>query len=327
MAHGVCLMPLRFVIIGLGILCLAVAIAWIFWPKRGPSPEAVARAYEAPLPAPDQGLQVYHLGHSLVGRDMPAMLTQLAQAGGQDGHSHESQLGWGTSLREHYEPDLPINGFEAENDHPRYRDAAEALGSGDYDAVILTEMVELRDAIRYHKSGRYLHLWAERAREGNPDVRVYLYETWHHLDDPEGWLLRLDRDLERYWMAELLHKDLAENPERPIHVIPAGQVMAAFVRRVEEKGAVGNVAAAADLFARRDDGSLDTIHVNDLGAYLVALTHYAVLYHSSPVGLPHRLSRADGSPANMPDPDTARLMQEVVWDIVSGMPQTGVATR
>ena len=32
-------------------------------------------------------------------------------------------------------------------------------------------------------------------------------------------------------------------------------------------------------------------------AYLVALTHYAVLYRQSPVGLPHALSRADGTPA------------------------------
>ena len=46
-------------------------------------------------------------------------------------------------------------GFEA-----RFREAHDAIGSGDYDAVILTEMVELRDAIRYHDSARALVDWA-----------------------------------------------------------------------------------------------------------------------------------------------------------------------
>ncbi len=49
----------------------------------------LATLYETPLPAPEGPLTVFHLGHSLVGRDMPAMLAQLAGHG-----SHASQLGW-----------------------------------------------------------------------------------------------------------------------------------------------------------------------------------------------------------------------------------------
>ena len=45
-----------------------------------------------------------------------------------------------------------------------------------------------------------------------------------------------------------------------------------------------------------------------LGIYLVALTHYAVLYGKSPVGLPHELRRADGTPATAPSPELARRM-------------------
>ena len=62
-----------------------------------------------------------------------------------------------------------------------------------------------------------------------------------------------------------------------------------------------------------------------LGAYLVALTHYAVLYHRSPVGLPHQLTRADGTPADAPSAEAAALMQEVVWEVVQRHPETGVA--
>jgi hypothetical protein len=282
-------------------------------------PEATASLYAAPLPAPPGPLRVFHLGHSLVGRDMPAMLAQLAGSG----HRYESQLGWGTTLQAHWEPGVEIAGFAEENDHPRFRDAAEALASGDYDAVVVTEMVEIRDAIRYFESPAYLARWARRAWSGNPEARVFLYETWHPIDDPEGWLVRLDRDLGRYWEDRILRPALAETG-RPVHVIPAGQVLARFVRALERRGGVDGLAGREDLFARTGDGGQDPIHPNDIGAYLVALTHYAVLYQKSPVGLPHRLARADGTEATAPGAEAARLMQEIVWEVVTGYPKTGV---
>lgn len=290
---------------------------------RKADPEVLRAAYEAPLPAPNEPLAVYHLGHSLVGRDMPAMLAQLSP----EGHRYESQLGWGTSLRQHWQGGGAINGFEAENDHARFRDAREAIGSGEYDAVILTEMVELRDAIKYHESARHLALWAELARAANPDTRVYLYESWHRLDDPEGWLTRLDTDLDDLWLSRVLGPDLSgKGAERPVRVIPAGQAMAAFVRAVEDAGGISDIANRESLFARTSEGTPDPIHVNDLGAYLVALTHYSVLYHRSPEGLPHQLLRADGTPADAPSEEVAKLMQRIVWEVVSSSRLTGVGS-
>ena len=290
----------------------------------GPEPlgdAEMAEFYAKPLPAPSGPLKVFHLGHSLVGRNMPAMLEQLAPSG----HDHASQLGWGTTLKAHWEPDVEINGFEVENDHPRYRDAHDALSEGTFDAFVMTEMVEIRAAIRYYDSAEYLHRWATHAREGNPRMRLYLYETWHNIDDEEGWFTRLDRDLERYWEGEILRGALArEALDPPIHLIPAGQVLARFTREIEARGGVDGLREPADLFARDDDGSQDTIHVNDLGTYLVALTHYAVLYHRSTIGLPRALRRADGRPASAPGPQAAQLMQEVVDEVVTGLPLTGV---
>jgi len=303
-------------------LGLVAAGFWLY--SRGPDGATIKAAYGTPLPAVSVPLKVYHLGHSLVGRDMPAMLAQLAG----NGHTYDSQLGWGTSLKEHWEPDLEINGFAQENNHARFRPAREAVGSGQYDAVILTEMVELRDAIRYHDSAAYLSRWAGLARGGGPDTQVYLYETWHWLDDDQGWLARLDGDLRRYWEDGVLLPDLLQSgsDHRPVRVIPAGQVMARFVRAVEQAGGVGNIADRYALFALEPSGKQDMIHVSDLGAYLVALTHYAVLYRRSPIGLPHRLMRADGSPADAPGPEAARLMQEIVWQVVREYPKTGVAS-
>ncbi len=87
----------RLMLAGLGI----AALGGVWWYRRGHAGRAAAEAlYASPLEVPAGPLKTYHVGHSQVGRDMPAMLAQLA------GHEYHSQLGWGTSLKEHWEPDL-----------------------------------------------------------------------------------------------------------------------------------------------------------------------------------------------------------------------------
>ncbi|WP_431297637.1 hypothetical protein [Tabrizicola sp. BL-A-41-H6] len=307
-------------LVAFALVLIAVPAA-AFFHSTAPDDAEMARLFAAPLPAPEGPLSVYHLGHSLVNRDMPAMLAQLAG----EGHSYDSQLGWGTTLKAHW-GDEPINGFEAENNHDRFRPAHDAVASGDYDAIVLTEMVEIRDAIAYFDSPEYLALWANAALEARPDVRLYLYETWHPLNDPGGWITRLETDFARYWEAEILRPALAELPEGAvIHVIPAGQALAALVEAVEAQGGVGNLRDRNDLFALQPDGSRDMIHLNDLGNYFVALVHYAVLYQKDPTGLPFELTRADGSVATSPAPKAARLMQEIAWQAARSTPLTGVA--
>jgi hypothetical protein len=266
-----------------------------------------------PLPPPPGPLATYHLGHSLVGRDMPAMLAQMA------GHRHASQLGWGASLAQHRAGQVP--GFAAENAHSAHRPAAEALASGDFGAVVLTEMVELHDALRWHDSAASLAHWARAARAARPDARVYLYETWHRLDDPQGWLRRIDGDLERLWLRRLLYP--AVRQAGPIRLVPGGQVMAAAARAIES-GQVPGLSRREDLFAQDAEGRADPIHFNDLGAWLMALTHFAVLYQRPPAGLPHRLRRADGRPATPPPEAAAPVLQEVVWRTVTRYPATGL---
>lgn len=308
-------------VLSAGLFVGLAAAAWAFWPSKGPNDAELAKLYATPLSAPQAPLAIYHLGHSLVNREMPAMLSQLAGAG----HDYQSQLGWGTTLKAHW-GDEPINGFESENAHDQFRPAKDAVASGDYDAIVLTEMVEIRDAVAYFDSPHYLALWANAALEARPDVRLYLYETWHKLDDPAGWLERIDTDLTEYWKGEVLRPALADLPEGArIHVIPAGQALAAFVRAVEARGGIPDVRDRRDLFAKGPDGTPDVIHLNELGNYLVALVHYAVIYQRDPTGLPFRLQRSDGSPATAPEPETALLMQEIAWEVAKNTPMTGLA--
>ncbi|MGY6548587.1 MAG: hypothetical protein ACXIU7_06230 [Roseinatronobacter sp.] len=317
---------MMLVLIGLG---LAAGVGIWLW-RVGPPVPAISQAqldarFTTPLDAPAQGLQIYHLGHSLVGANVPAFTRQLAVAAGFDTAGYHSQLGWGTSLREHWDPALTINGFAEMNASPAHRDPREALGSGDYDALVLTEMVELRDAIRWHASGPHLGRWAAFARAHRPDIRIFLYETWHPTDTEDGWLERIDTDLGALWQGTLMAQAMAMPDTGTIHLIPAGQAMAAFVRALEAQGGLPGLRDRHDLFVLTDAGEQDTIHPNDLGNYLVALVHVATLYQIDPRGLPHELMRGDGSPADAPSPEVAALMQQVVHDVVRTLPQTGVA--
>lgn len=306
----------------LAVLVAAGVAVWRFWPAAALSPAELAARQSQPLPQPDGALQVYHLGHSLVNRDMPAMLAQMAQAAGFADHGYHSQLGWGTSLDEHRRG--AVNGFAEENATPAFRPAAEALASGEYDAVVLTEMVEIRDSIRYHDSANALAFWAQAAAAGNPDARIYLYETWHRLDDPEGWLERIDADLARYWEAGLLAPAMADPATPTVRVIPAGQVLAAAVRAAEA-GQIPGLSRREDFFALTPEGQQDTIHLNDIGNWLVAMVHFAVLYQRSPEGLPFQLARGDGTAAVTPPESAVPALQKLVWETVRRYPSTGLA--
>ncbi|MTH76396.1 hypothetical protein [Paracoccus aestuariivivens] len=303
----------------IGLIVLAVAIVlggvWRLTPQEIVMPdhdngEDVRPLYAKGRVLPQGPEQVYHLGHSLVERDMPAMLVQLA------GHDYALQLGWGTALREHFQGREAINGFAQENATPKYRDAHEALKSGEYGAFVMTEMVSVRDAILYKDSKTYVGKWAAEAVQGNPDIDIFLYETWHDLKAPDhDWLNRLPDDLDGLW-TQLLWP-AARAAGRPVWLIPAGQVLFALVTEAETGSGIAELRRREDLF--RDD-----IHMNDLGNYLIALTHYAVIYGKTPVGLPHELKLGNGEPAQAPSPELARRMQEVVWQVVTSQPLTGV---
>ncbi|MBM3605790.1 MAG: hypothetical protein FJX25_13900 [Alphaproteobacteria bacterium] len=295
----------------------ASALAWRRW--RG-APPAMAVADRLPLSPLQQVDSIYHLGHSLVGQNMPAMLAQMG------GHAYASQVGWGTTLQQHWNEGAEVPGYELHAKGMPEMPAKEALASGQFDVLVLTEMVEIRDAIRWFDSPRWLSEWTRLARQGNADIRVYLYETWHNLDDPAGWLERIDADLSEQWLGRVLAPAEARRDTGMIYLIPAGQAMAAVARAAED-GHLPGVTSRDDLFARDDQGALDTIHIGDLGSYVVALTHFAVIWQRSPVGLPHRLKRGDGSEADSFGEEAARQVQTIVRDVVAGLPYTGVTPQ
>jgi hypothetical protein len=311
---------------GLALIAAGLVALAVWWWTRPPAPLTRAEAdalYTAPLPEPEGGMNVYFVGHSLVGKQIPHKLAQLAPAG----HDYRMQTGWGAGLMPNWNhPNPPVNGHDVENAHDRFRPANEAIPSGDYDAVVVTESVNLRDSIRWGDSPEYLFRFSQAAHAARPDVRFYLYEVWHGLYIEDGWLERVDRDLPELWEDVILFGALARDPDRrPIYLVPGGQVLAEIVRRVEAGPGYPGLTRREDLFYRSPEGVQDDIHMSDIGNYAIALTFYAVLYQKSPVGLPHQLLLTDGTPAKAPTPEAARMMQEAVWDVVTRLPRTGVS--
>ncbi|WP_134678908.1 hypothetical protein [Paracoccus ravus] len=307
----------------LGLVAVALAVlaatGWRVMPASMPRHDDgsdLRALYTQVRPLPVGPVRTYHLGHSLVGRDMPAMLAQMA------GHEYALQLGWGASLRSHHRGPEAVYGFAEENRTPHFRDPREALDSRQYGAFVMTEMVRLKDAILYEEAITYAGEWAALAAERSPQTEIFLYESWHGLEDPPDWLARIPDDFERGW-SQLLWS-AARRADKPVWLIPVGQVMARLVSEAEATGGIGEIKSREDLFARMPDGALDPIHPNDLGVYLVALTHYAVIYGRDPLGLPYELLRADGTRATAPSPELARRMQEITWEVVTSQPLTGV---
>jgi len=263
-----------------------------------------------PREKPVEGsLNIYHLGHSLVGRDMPAMLAQLAGAG----HDYGVQLGWGTSLSQHLAGPEAIFGFAEENMTSRFVPLDHALADPGYDALVFTESIGLREAIRYHDSTNAVTQLVRRATEANPDLAIYLYETWHPQYEGD-WLSRIPDDWHTYWLPHLLAAAI-HVAGKEVHVVPAGTVMARLVQKVDATpGGLGGMTRREDLFK-------DEIHLSDIGLYLVALTHYAAVYRRSPVGLPHELLLYDGTTANAPSADLALAMQRIVEETVFSFPR------
>lgn len=179
--------------------------------------------------------------------------------------------------------------------------------------------------------------WARRLREDRAVHEEIADRASAGAALEPGWAGRLAR-----WLREPTCR-----PHGPIFLVPVGTVLARLAARLEREhweyaGArlevhdlfvnpyvewpaewpddVGEEEARrvlATLPRRHPDAELDDIHASDLGVYVAALVHFAVLYRQSPEGLP---PLAPGLSAS-----TAARLQRLVWQIVASDPRTGVA--
>jgi len=134
--------------------------------------------------------------------------------------------------------------------------------------LILTEMVEMQDAIKYFQSADYCIRFAQ-AGHGSHPIAASISTRHGHLSICDGWLERIDRTFRNNWEAEIpAPRPRHDEMTARFNLIPAGQVMAPG----SAQDRIHN-PTASKVLSNRQDLSQDDIHLNDLGAYITARPH------------------------------------------------------
>ena len=258
-----------------------------------------------PPPPPPPGTavnsgNVLFVGHSLINWDMPKMMAALATDADRD-HSWDAQIGLGGSIQLQWERSAAgVN-------------ARDALATGNYDVLVMTEAIPLESHYQWSGSVEYAGNFYALAQQHRPGTRVFMYETWHETDEP-NWRGRIDTD--RALWERIIDEVNAANEGPDMEMIPAGTALGQLVDRIAAGGVPG--------LTSRDQLFDDNIHMTDLGNYFVACVQFATIYRMSPVGLTARTVNEFDTPYDTPSPEAARLMQEVAWEVVSADARAGV---
>jgi hypothetical protein len=272
---------------------------------------------------PVPSANVFFIGHSLVGPDMPQMLRSFAAARGKRYETH-GQLGWGTSLKTHWDWDGAMNdraplGFPKDNRAPFFAGEAKAqLDTGSHDVLVLIESTG-HTTIGVRETVEHATRFLERARAKNPRLRAYVYSGWR--DRQEFPSLAAWRDqikTDQAWWERVADGVSARVSGPDVGVIPGAAILAAVTEAIE-KGELADIARVDDLFA-------DTVHVNTLGFYPIALAHYATIFRDDPSGLPAVVTGESGEPVKLsPTPAAAARLQALVWQHLQRYPRAAIS--
>ena len=266
--------------------------------------------------------KTFFLGHSLVNFHIPNMVDQLSIAASET-FSYDANIGIGASLAWHYQS--PTSGSGAQWDL--------TLPNGGYENFIITEAVPLNNQLQFNSTYRYVDSLYQYAELYNPNIRYYVYETWHCTNsgngtttgvggypcsyDPESttlWRDRLDIDLDKW---ESIADSINLIHPNEMYVIPGGQAFARLTDSIES-GTFPGLASVYDLF-------VDEYHLDNRGNYFIACVMYSVIHGVSPLGLPNQLmTEFGGLYTEFPTPEQAEKMQEIAWQTICDYERDGV---
>lgn len=286
-----------------GLCGLLVAVASFL-------PPSLSLAYEpGDLPKP-LGLRIIQSGHSLTD-PIPERLIVMLRAMGEE-------------LPVVVRSTIPGSPMDWRWNNPATPDARATIGK--YDLLVLTERTSLSNTMPFHNSEKqalqwFTHAWSKG--NGGAGAETVLYATWVTLasgpdaenpyNDSENhipWRERLPLELARWeQIMDYVNQNRPEGAP-PMRMIPGPLLMLAMDDAIKQGKAPG-LTDISDLFG-------DEIHINDVGTYLIALAHYAVIYGRDPRELPDRIN-------NDPRPELAAFMQELVWQVVTDYERTGLS--
>lgn len=159
------------------------------------------------------------------------------------------------------------------------------------------------------------HAW-NNGNNGN-GAATLLWTNWINIDGSDG---PFREKLDTLGLEWEMRQDIA-NANRPagathVYIIPGHRMMARLYDDVQA-GIVPDIVEFSEFFS-------DNIHTNALGDYAIAMIHYACIFNQSPVGLPNQLINNPPPGTPIPSQALANYIQNMVWDVVTNFPRTGV---
>ncbi|MGL1901039.1 MAG: hypothetical protein OCC49_02800 [Fibrobacterales bacterium] len=262
--------------------------------------------------------KIFYIGHSLMNTTIPVFVNYIAEDAG-DENSYGYQIIPGSPLKWNWNND----GSNSYNDEGY----GAAFASGTFTDVVMTEALELQSHITYSQTYEYAYKFDSLAKEGNPEVQAYMFESWHCIfSGVEGsecyennqtvpWRDRLQSDLP-VW--ELIADSVAGlSSGKPMLMIPGGQTMAALYDSL----ALGVVPGRSS----HDEFFSDDIHPNNDGWYMIAMLYYSVLYKKSPLELTDTIYNVYGGIAHTVEPALGRKLREIAWHTACNYEPLGIA--
>jgi hypothetical protein len=280
-----------------------------------------------PKQAYSLGVKQIHSGHSLTdplfGQPWPGQYVELVA-------NLNSLQGWSIFDVMVGKSTVPGSTMKARWDSPPGFGSPDARHQiNNWELLSITERVPLAhqggnsqqwylDQIQEQKE--YLSLFVNNAwNNGNNGngTPTLLWTTWTNIDNSNGpWRQMLDTQGEEFERMQ----DYA-NANKPVsaphvYIIPGHKMMA----RIYDDIQLNLVPGVTDI----NQFFSDNIHVNSLGAYAVAMIHYACIFNQSPVGLTNDLMQSPPAGFQKPSPALAAYLQNMVWEVITTYPRTGI---
>jgi hypothetical protein len=255
-----------------------------------------------------KGQRVFTVGHSFHFFIAPILEDMAKKAGIQDHQKVGVSFIGGSRVIQHW--DVPEDKNKVK----------EALKAGKVDVLTLSPILLPDPGIEN---------FAKLALEHNPDIRIYVQESWLPYDEIDSKNPLRGRQVDHNAATvEVLQKRTAEWTKsyedhvqelnkkfgkQVLFIVPVSRAVIALRGKIIDGKAPG-LKTQEDLFT-------DAIgHAKPPLAVLVAYCHFAAIYRKSPMGLPVPMALAKSPEAE----ELNKLLQELAWDAVSKNPLSGV---
>jgi hypothetical protein len=288
----------------------------------------------APAPAKSgTKLRVYHIGNSVTDTLRYRSLEQMAASKG-DTYVFGRDMIPGAPLQhiwQHPEQGIkekPYGGYDI------------ALKNYEWDVITLQPFDRQLESSDGFGDLTMAKNFIDLALPKSPDAQFYIYQRWpkrKELDKknpsagyaPFDYEALWERKYTRKWDGSYESRDFFEkltlalreaypDMRKPVRMVPVGDVLFELDKRAKA-GEVPGLKGVEELY-------VDSVHFNNVGAFVVGTTFYATMFKKDPAGADFR-PYGPGTKQKLDQPiskELAEVVQKTVWDVVAAHPYAGV---